>query len=101
MANVANVVTYTVRAEHADELTERVRKHLVPAASKVDGYRGFLLLDQCDRKRMAVLLFESVEQAQAAQQALTPVGREHTYALMEEPATGSVGRVLVADGIFA
>jgi hypothetical protein len=101
MTNVANVVTYSVQAEHADTLTDRVQNHLIPAARQVDGYRGFLLLDQGDRKRMAVLLFETVEQAQAAQQTLTPVGREHTYALMEEPAVASVGKVLVADGIFA
>ena len=53
-----------------------------------------------DNKRLAVLLFDSVEAAQAAQQALTPVGREKTYGLMTGPAEGALGTVIVADGIF-
>ncbi len=53
-----------------------------------------------DNKRLAVLLFDSVEAAQAAQQALTPVGREQTYGLMTGPAEGALGTVIVADGIF-
>jgi hypothetical protein len=101
MAMAASVVTYTVQAEHADELTERVRAHLVPAAQQVAGYRGFLLLDQGENKRMALLLFDSVEDARAAQQALTPVGSQYTYALMAGPAIGSLGTALVADGLFA
>ena len=101
MSMGASIVTYTVDAEHADELTTRVREQLVPAAQKTEGYRGFLLLDQGDGKRLALLLFNSVEAVQTAQQALTPVGREHTYSLMSGPAIGSVGAVIVSDGIFA
>jgi len=36
-----------------------------------------------------------------AQGALTPVGAEHTYALMSGPAIGALGRALVSDGLFA
>jgi hypothetical protein len=101
MAMAASVVTYTVQAEHADELTERVHQHLVPAARQVAGYRGFLLLDQGDNQRLALLLFDSIEDARAAQQALSPVGSQHTYALMSGPAVGSLATALIADGVFA
>lgn|SRR5690348_2373145 len=95
-----SIVAYPVDPQQADELHRRVRDHLVPAAQKVPGYRGFLLVDQGENKRLAVLLFDSVEAAQSAQQALTPVGREQTYGLMTGPAVGALGTVLIADGIF-
>jgi hypothetical protein len=97
---VASVVTYTVQAGQGDELNARVQEHLVPAARDVAGYRGMLLLDQGDNRRLALLLFETLEHARAAQHALTPVGSEHTYALMDGPALGSLGAVVVADGVF-
>ena len=100
MSMGASIVTYPVDPQQADELHRRVREHLLPAARQVDGYRGFLLVDQGDNRRLALLLFESVAGAQAAQQALSPIGREHTYALMTGPAVGALGTVLVADGIF-
>ncbi len=101
MAMGVSVVTYPVDPQQADELHRRVQEHLVPAAQEVAGYRGFLLVDQGDNKRLAVLLFDSVEAAQAAQQALTPVGREQTYGLMMGPAAGALGTVVLADDIFA
>jgi hypothetical protein len=97
----ASVVTYTVDPEHSEELYAAVREHLVPAARQTAGYRGMLLLDQGDGKRLALLLFDSVEHVGPAQQALTPVGRDHTYALMSGPAIGSIGAVVVSDGVFA
>jgi hypothetical protein len=101
MTMAASVVTYTVQAEHAGELTERVRQHLVPAAREISGYRGFLLLDQGENKRLALLLFDSIDGARSAQQVLSPVGEQHTYALMAGPALGSLATALVADGVFA
>lgn len=61
----------------------------MPAARQTRGYRGFLLLDQGEGKRLALLLFDSVEDVPLARQALTPVGREHTYALMSGHAIGA------------
>ncbi len=101
MSMGVSIVTYPVKPEHAEELTARVRDHLVPAARQVPGYRGFLLVDQGDDKRLALLLFDSVEDARQAQAALTPVGSAHTYALMAGPALGALGTALVADGVFA
>jgi hypothetical protein len=101
MSMGASVVTYTVDAKDADELQRRVQEHLVPAARRTKGYRGFLLLDQGDDKRLALLLFDSVDDARAAQRALTPVGSEHTYALMTGPAIGSIGKVIISDGVLA
>lgn len=101
MSAGASVVTYTVDAANADELRRRVEEHLIPAACQTHGYRGFLLLDQGDGKRLALLLFDSIEDIGPAQHALTPVGRDHTYALMSGPAIGSAGTVIVSDGVFA
>jgi hypothetical protein len=101
MSRAASIVTYTVDPAHAEELHRRVQAHLVPAARRVPGYQGFLLLDQGGGKRLALLLFDSAEAVQAAQVALTPVGAEHTYALMTEPAQGSLGTVVIGDGVFA
>lgn len=100
MSMGVSVVTYPVDPQHTEELNRRVQAHLVPAARQAPGYRGFLLVDQGDNTRLAVLLFDSVDAAQAAQQALTPVGREQTYGLMTGPAVGALGTVVVADGIF-
>lgn len=97
MSMVASVVTYSVLPEHVEELTRRVEQHLIPAAREVSGYRGFLLLDQGEQRRMAILLFDSADAARAAQQALSPVGSEHTYALMASPAIGSLATVLLSD----
>ncbi|HZS88898.1 MAG TPA: hypothetical protein VFE42_15600 [Chloroflexota bacterium] len=96
----ASIVTYPVDPQQADELHRRVREHLLPAARQVEGYRGFLLVDQGDDRRLALLLFDSVAGARAAQQALSPIGREQTYALMTGPAVGALGTVVIADGIF-
>ena len=101
MSRAASIVTYTVDPAHAEELHRRVQAHLVPAARRAPGYQGFLLLDQGEGKRLALLLFDSVEAAQAAQQSLTPVGAEHTYALMSGPALGALGAVVIGDGVFA
>ena len=100
MSMAASVVTYTVAPENAAELAKNVSEHLVPAARQTAGYLGFLLLDQGDDRRMAVLLYDTIEHVRQAQQALTPVGRDYTYALMSGPAIGSVATVLVSDGIF-
>ena len=101
MSMGASIVTYPVDPQQAEELHRRVRAYLVPAARQLEGYRGFLLLDQGENRRLALLLFDSLAGAQAAQQALGPVGREQTYALMTGPASGALGTAVIADGIFA
>jgi hypothetical protein len=99
MIRAASIVEYTVRENEGDELKRRVEAHLVPAAREISGYEGFLLFDRGENRRMAVLLFDSPEGVRTAQQVLTPVGEEHTYALMSSPAIGSLGMVVVADGL--
>jgi hypothetical protein len=101
MSMGASIVSYAVDPEHADALHGNICAYLVPAARQTRGYRGFLLIDQGGGKRLALLLFDSVEDAQAAQGALTPVGRKHTYALMAGPAQGSLGTIVISDGVFA
>jgi len=96
----ASVVTYSIDPKDADELQRRIQDHLVPAARQTKGYQGFLLLDQGDGKRLALLLFDSVDDARAAQGVLTPVGSEYTYALMTGPALGSLSNVVIGDGVF-
>lgn len=95
------VVTYTVPPEKAEALRDAVREHLVPAARRAAGYRGFLLLDQGNGKRMGVVVFDSAEHARAAQEPISIAARTHgIYAMMEAPSTGSFGTSIVADGIF-
>lgn len=101
MPMAASIVEYTVKPGEGDELNRRVKEFLVPAARLVPGYKGMLLFDRGEDKRMAVLLFDSPEGVRAAQRDLSPVGEEHTYELMSSPAIGSFGMVLVADGAFA
>ena len=100
MTRAASIVEYTVNPENADELHKRVRDFLVPAARQTKGYQGFLLFDRGEGKRLAVLVYDSVEDIRAAQSALTPVGEEHTYSLMSGPALGSLGVVVVSDGVL-
>ena len=97
----ASVVTYPVDPEKADEVTNAVREHLVPAAREIEGYRGFLLVDLGEDKRMAMILFDSIQGVQQVQQRLTPIGEMYTHHLMTGPAIGSLGRILIADGGFA
>ena len=99
MGMTASMVTYRVAEKDAEELARRINDHLVPAAIGLKGYRGFLLLDQGEGTRMAILLFDAIDDARAAQEALTPIGAKHTYALMTSPAIGALCPVLIADGI--
>ena len=99
MITAASIVEYTVKEGEGDELNRCVQEYVVPAAREVAGYRGFLLFDRGENKRMAVLLFDSPQAVRAAQHQLTPVGEEHTYALMSSPAIGSLGMVVVSDGL--
>ena len=101
MQPVANLLQYTVKPERADELTRRVREHLVPAMRQAPGYQGFLLLDQGEGKRLAIVLFENPDAARAAQRVIGPIGQEQTYALMAEPPTFSLGTALIGDGRLA
>ncbi len=96
----ASVVTYSVDGSNVEELYRRVQDHIVPSARQTNGYRGFLLIDLRDGQHQAIVLFDSVEDVGAAQQSLGPVGREHTYALMSGPATGTIGTVVVSDGVL-
>ena len=101
MSMGATVVEYVVNPEHAEELIGRVQQHLLPAARQANGYRGFLLLDQGDGKRLALVLFDSEETAQAARELLSPIGREHIYPLMQGSPRGAPGTVIISDGVFA
>ncbi len=100
MARSASVVTYTVGQEHAAELAKRVQEHLVPAARAVEGYEGFLLLDQGEGKRMAILVFDSLEGVASAQAALSPLNEQYTASLMTSGSMGSRAAVVLADGLF-
>ncbi len=101
MSLASNIVEYTVNPEHADTLRDRVREHLLPAARQTRGYRGFLLLDRGEGKRLALVLYDSAADAEAAQKTLAPIGVEHTGALMQGPIQRSIGSVVIDDGVFA
>jgi len=100
MTMATSIVEYTVKPENVDVLVRRVREQLLPVARQTQGYRGCMLLDRGEGKRLAVLLYDSEADVRAAQQVLMPVGSEHTSALMAGPLTGSVATVLLGDGAF-
>jgi hypothetical protein len=98
---VATVVTYNIDPANADKLRDAIREHLVPAARKMEGYRGFLALDLGEGKRLGCVVFDSVEHGRAAQAIITAAAKEGgVYALMTEPQKGMFGNAIVADGIF-
>jgi len=71
------------------------------SAGAAQGYQGFLLLDQGDDKRLAILLYDSAAAARAAQGVAGPIAHEYIYALLASPTQGSLGTVVVGDGVFA
>ncbi|MCC6792523.1 MAG: hypothetical protein IT336_12610 [Thermomicrobiales bacterium] len=101
MSMGATVVTYAVEAANVEELHARVREYIVPAARRAAGYKGFILFDQGEGKRMAVVLYESAEAALAAQSIIGPEGRDHVYELLSSPSLGTLSTVVIADGLFA
>lgn len=99
---VATVVTYTIDPANADKLRDAIREHLVPAARTMEGYRGFLVLDHGEGRRLACVLFDSAEHGRAAQAPISAAARAGgVYDLMTEPQKGSFGTAIVSDGIFA
>lgn len=97
----ATVVTYAIPTEKAEALRHALREHLVPAARRMEGYRGFLVLDQGEGRRLALVLFDSAEHGRAAQAPITAGAREGgVYEMMLEPQKGSFGGAIIADGVF-
>lgn len=101
MSASATIVTYTVSNDNAEEFRRRVKEFLVPAARQAVGYQGFLLFDQAEDRRLAVVLYDSLEHAKAAQSIIGPVARDHVYALMSSPSVGVLSSVIIGDGVFA
>jgi len=102
MMTSATVLSYTVRPDKADALHAALRDHLVPAARKESGYRGFLVLDQGEGKRVGIVIFDSPENAKAAQQGISGAARDAgIYEMMAGPPSGSMGTAIVTDGIFS
>src|SRR5688572_13387823 len=99
--SAANVIAYTVYPEKADALRHAIEQHLIPAARKVEGYRGFLVLDEGDGKRLGVVVYDSMEHAQAAREPITAAARDSgVYEMMSERGSGGMGTAIIADGIF-
>jgi hypothetical protein len=48
---------------HTEELTKKVGETLIPRLSKVDGFRGYYLIEAGDGVMSSLGLFESAEQA--------------------------------------
>jgi hypothetical protein len=101
MSMGATVVTYTVDAANADKLRQAIEEYLIPAAQTAQGYRGFLVLDQGDGKRVGLVLFDSAQEAKAAQSIIGPVAGQRIYPLLSSPSVGALGTAIIADGVFA
>jgi hypothetical protein len=72
---------------------------LIPAARDAQGYRGFLLLDQGEGKRLAIVLCDSIDSAKSLQGVLGPIARDHIYPLMTSPSIGVLSTVVLSDGV--
>ena len=101
MTGGATIVTYSVSEENTGKLHEAVETLLIPAAQTAPGYRGFLLFDQGEGKRLAVVLCDSTESAKALQGVLGPIAAQHIYPLMTSPSIGTLSRVVLSDGVCA
>lgn len=101
MTMAAGIAEYTIGPEHTQTLLDRVQTYLVPTARAAHGYRGFLVLDRGEGKRIGIVLFDSAADAQNAQATLGPLGVKHTGALMQGPIERSLGTVVLNDGVFA
>ena len=99
MTGAATVVTYSVSDENGERLHNLVETLLIPAARDAQGYRGFLLLNQGDGKRLAVVLCDGIESARALQSVLGPIARDHIYPLMTSPSIGTLSTVVLSDGV--
>jgi hypothetical protein len=99
MKGAATVVTYSVSDENSDQLHNLVETMLIPAARDAHGYRGFLLLNQGEGKRLAVVLCDSIESARALQNVLGPIASDHIYPLMTSPSIGTLSTVVLSDGV--
>jgi len=95
----ATVVTYSVSDENGNLLHNLVETMLIPAAQDAQGYRGFLLLNQGDGKRLAVVLCDSIDSARALQGVLGPIARDHIYPLMTSHSIGTLSTVVLSDGV--
>ena len=98
MNGAATVVTYSVSDVNSEQLHKLVETLLIPAARNAQGYRGFLLLDQGEGKRLAIVLCDSIESARALQGVLGPIARDHIYPLMTSPSIGVLSTVILSEG---
>jgi len=99
MNGAATVVTYSVSDENSDQLHSLVETLLIAASREAQGYRGFLLLNQGEGKRLAVVLCDSIESARGLQGVLGPIARDHIYPLMTSPSIGTLSTVVLSDGV--
>ena len=65
-----------------DEAIERIRNEVIPRLEQVDGFAGYLgLIDLDNRKAKAIVLWETREAAEAAEQQLAERRKQMTESL--------------------
>ncbi len=99
MNGAATVATYSVSDENSEQLHNLVETLLIPAVREAQGYRGCLLLNQGEGKRLAVVFCDSVESAKALQGIPGPIARDHICPLMTSPSIGRLSAVVLSDGV--
>jgi hypothetical protein len=96
-----NIIEANVAPGQEAVFEERVRAHLLPAARQTEGYRGYLLIDQGEGKRLTVWLYDSAEAALAAGPSVGAVAEEQIVPLMTKAPRKWERRMVIADGLFA
>jgi len=79
-----------------DELTKKVGETLIPRLSKVDGFRGYYLIEAGDGVMSSVDFFETLEQAdESTRLASTWVRDEKLETALPNPPKVTGGEVIV------
>ena len=79
-----------------DELTKKVGETLIPRLSKVDGFRGYYLIEARDGVMSSVNFFENLEQAdESTRIASNWVRDEKLETVLPNPPEVMVGEVII------
>jgi hypothetical protein len=81
---------------HIDELTKKVGETLIPRLSKVEGFRGYYLIEAGDGVMSSVDFFETLEQGdESARLASNWVRDEKLETVLPNPPKITGGEVIV------
>jgi hypothetical protein len=85
-----------------DELTRRIGDSLVPKLSKLEGFKGYYLIEAGNGVMSSLGLFENIEQADESERiAASWVRDENLETALPNPPTVTTGKVVAHKNGFA